>query len=93
MPLFGRDQELRDVHALIAKAGEGGGALLVLGEAGIGKSSIFAAATDRASELGMLVGVRSSLRRSGRRDARVGDGRSRLIANGVREEMHLRPGS
>ena len=55
MPLFGRDQELRDVHALIAKAGEGGGALLVLGEAGIGKSSILAAATDRAGELGMTV--------------------------------------
>jgi DNA-binding CsgD family transcriptional regulator/tetratricopeptide (TPR) repeat protein len=55
VPLFGRDQELRDVHALIAEAGEGGGALLVLGEAGIGKSSILAAATERAGELGMTV--------------------------------------
>ena len=27
MPLFGRDQELRDIYALIAKAEEGGGAL------------------------------------------------------------------
>ena len=42
--LVGRDHELRQVHDLIAGIGERGASLLVVGEAGIGKSSILAEA-------------------------------------------------
>ena len=53
--LFGRDHELAAVHDLIARIGEGGSSLLVVGEAGIGKSSILAEATSFAHERGLTV--------------------------------------
>ena len=55
MSLFGRDHELAAVHDLIARIGEGGSSLLVVGEAGIGKSSILAEATSFAHERGLTV--------------------------------------
>ncbi|GAA4261006.1 helix-turn-helix transcriptional regulator [Dactylosporangium darangshiense] len=42
--LFGRDDELRVLTGLIEAASDGGGAVLVRGEAGIGKSSLLRAA-------------------------------------------------
>jgi DNA-binding CsgD family transcriptional regulator len=53
--IVGRDRELLAMGALIAKAGEGGGALLVRGDAGIGKSALLARAERMASEAGMRV--------------------------------------
>jgi DNA-binding CsgD family transcriptional regulator len=55
LPLVGRDDELRQVRDLIAGIGERGASLLVVGEAGIGKSSILAEATRSARERGLTV--------------------------------------
>ena len=43
LPLLGRDRELGIVYDLVDHAPERGGALVVRGEAGIGKSSLLAA--------------------------------------------------
>ena len=54
-PLFGRAAELRSVEALTAGAPERGGALVVSGEPGIGKSALLATAALHATERGMRV--------------------------------------
>ncbi|HLX31546.1 MAG TPA: AAA family ATPase [Gaiellaceae bacterium] len=46
--LLGRDQELSELYALVDGIAEHGGALVVRGDAGIGKSALLAAARDRA---------------------------------------------
>lgn len=53
-PLVGLDEELGQVRDLLVQAHAGaGGARLVVGDAGIGKSSILARAAEIAGELGM----------------------------------------
>ena len=53
---FGRDHELQIVTDLVGRLAEGvGGALVVSGEAGIGKSALLAAAADAARAAGVLV--------------------------------------
>jgi len=54
-PLLGRDRELARLYALVDGIEEEGGALVVRGEAGIGKSALFAAAKERALEQGVAV--------------------------------------
>jgi len=53
--LLGRDDELRVLTDLVERAPEHGGAIVVLGEAGIGKSSLARAATDRARTAGLRI--------------------------------------
>ncbi len=53
--LFGRDRELAELYRLIDGIEEGGGALVVRGEAGIGKSALLAAARERAHDRGVTV--------------------------------------
>ena len=55
LPLFGRDHELGVLNDLIDRAPQGGGALVLRGEAGIGKSSLLAASSHRARDRGMRV--------------------------------------
>ena len=56
MSLIGRDLELNAIDALIASSLTGrGSALVIRGEAGIGKSAILAAAETRATDLNMRV--------------------------------------
>ena len=55
MALVGRDQERRAVRDLIAGIHEHGASMLVLGEPGIGKSSILADATANARETGLAI--------------------------------------
>jgi DNA-binding CsgD family transcriptional regulator len=56
MSLIGRDLELNAIDALIASGLTGtGSALVIRGEAGIGKSAILAAAETRATDLAMRV--------------------------------------
>ena len=56
MDLIGRDLELAAIHAMIARGRNGtGAALVVRGEAGIGKSALLAAAMTRARDLDMRV--------------------------------------
>jgi DNA-binding CsgD family transcriptional regulator/tetratricopeptide (TPR) repeat protein len=63
--LIGREREVSTLDALLAQVGKGGGALLIRGEAGIGKSALLAAASDHAENAGMQVsrmsGVRSEM--------------------------------
>jgi DNA-binding CsgD family transcriptional regulator/tetratricopeptide (TPR) repeat protein len=54
-PLLGREQELREVDEILGRASQTGGALLIRGEVGVGKSSIVAAAISRAEASGMRV--------------------------------------
>src|SRR4051794_35308700 len=54
-PLIGRDREIARLNALIDRAGERGGALVVRGEAGIGKSALLARTSARARQQGMTV--------------------------------------
>lgn len=55
-PLFGRSAELSRIRGLITQAAEGGDHLLiVLGDAGIGKSALLADLTVHASASGLLV--------------------------------------
>ncbi|HEX6354856.1 ATP-binding protein [Actinophytocola sp.] len=60
---MGRERELRTVDSLLAGAEERGTALVIRGEAGIGKSALVAQASRHALDLGMrvltAVGVRS----------------------------------
>jgi AAA ATPase-like protein len=48
--LVGREDELRRLAGLVGGIHERGGALLIRGEAGIGKSALLAAASARAQE-------------------------------------------
>src|SRR5262245_39793639 len=52
--ILGRDRELGAIHALIGRAGAGGGALVLRGDAGIGKSALL----ERAVELARSAGLR-----------------------------------
>jgi DNA-binding CsgD family transcriptional regulator len=54
-PLVGRERELGVLDGLVDGVGERGGALVVRGEAGIGKSALLAAASTRATEHGITV--------------------------------------
>jgi DNA-binding CsgD family transcriptional regulator len=53
--ITGRDDELRTLTGLIAATPRHGGAAVILGEAGIGKSSLLAAAAQRARARGLRV--------------------------------------
>jgi DNA-binding CsgD family transcriptional regulator len=53
--LFGRDRELARLYALVDRIEEQGSALVVRGEAGIGKSALLAAARERALDRGVTV--------------------------------------
>jgi DNA-binding CsgD family transcriptional regulator len=53
--LIGRDPEIAAVESLLARIGDGGGSLLVLGDPGIGKSALAAVAGRRAADSGMRV--------------------------------------
>src|SRR4029077_5536493 len=53
--LFGRDPEIAAVEVLLARIGDGGGSLLVLGDPGIGKSARAEMAAQRAADRGMRV--------------------------------------
>jgi DNA-binding CsgD family transcriptional regulator len=53
--LLGRDDELARLYHLVDGIGERGGALVVRGEAGIGKSALLAAARERALQRGATV--------------------------------------
>jgi DNA-binding CsgD family transcriptional regulator len=55
LQLLGRDRELAELYALIDGIEERGGAVVVRGEAGIGKSSLLAAAMERAHGRGVTV--------------------------------------
>ena len=52
---FGREAELRQIYDLIDGAPDAGAALVVRGNAGIGKSALLLQATERARELGFRV--------------------------------------
>src|ERR687890_1096817 len=54
-PIFGRERELARLERLVDGVSEHGAALLVRGEAGIGKSTLLAAASRRAEAAGMRV--------------------------------------
>jgi DNA-binding NarL/FixJ family response regulator len=53
--LVGRDPELRVVYDLVDGIGESGGALVLRGEPGIGKSALLTAASARARDAGVAV--------------------------------------
>jgi predicted ATPase len=55
LALHGRDTELAALQALIESAGDGGGAVVVRGDAGIGKSTVLAAARRSAESAGIAV--------------------------------------
>jgi DNA-binding CsgD family transcriptional regulator len=54
-PLLGRDSDLAELFALVDGIEDHGGALVVRGEAGIGKSALLAAAKERARHRGVTV--------------------------------------
>src|SRR5256886_2027435 len=53
--LLGRDRDLAELYALVDGIEDRGGALVVRGEAGIGKSTLLAAAGERALDRGVTV--------------------------------------
>ena len=53
--LYGRARELDALNRLVERTSDGGGAVVVRGEAGIGKSSLVAQAGRRAAALGMRI--------------------------------------
>src|SRR5215469_9144810 len=55
MPLFGRERELRIIDELLDSAIDRGSALLVRGEAGVGKTALLDAAKSRADLRSMSV--------------------------------------
>ena len=61
--LLGRDREIAVIDELVGRVKDGGGALLIRGDAGIGKSALLARATERAEAAGFrvlrAVGVRT----------------------------------
>ncbi|HEY1919117.1 MAG TPA: LuxR family transcriptional regulator [Streptosporangiaceae bacterium] len=65
-PFYGRDEELAGVHGLLDQISDRGGALVIRGEAGIGKSALISQAAVRARERGLSVltatGVQSEAR-------------------------------
>src|SRR5688572_12797083 len=52
-PLLGRDAEQRLISSLLADIEEQGGALVLIGDPGIGKSRLLAEAANRAWEAGI----------------------------------------
>ncbi|HSR82548.1 MAG TPA: AAA family ATPase [Streptosporangiaceae bacterium] len=65
--LHGREDELSALSRLLARAGEGsGGSLLVVGDAGLGKSALLAAATGEATALNYRVLSAAGVRREAR---------------------------
>ncbi|GII68158.1 LuxR family transcriptional regulator [Sphaerisporangium melleum] len=54
-PLIGRDAEIRALAGMVDRIHDGGGGLMVRGEAGIGKSALLAAAAALAAERGLRV--------------------------------------
>ncbi len=55
MTLTGRERELAVIDGLLARLDEGGGAMLLRGAAGIGKSALLEEAQQRASERGITI--------------------------------------
>src|ERR1700757_924214 len=53
--LLGRERDLAELYTLVDGIEDRGGALVIRGEAGIGKSALLAAAKERASERGVTV--------------------------------------
>ena len=53
--ILGRDRELGIVGGLVAKANAGGGALLIHGDAGIGKSALLERAVELSQDAGMRI--------------------------------------
>ncbi len=53
--IFGRDLEMAELLAMIESAGEGGGAVVIRGDAGIGKSYLVNATRNRAEARGMRI--------------------------------------
>jgi tetratricopeptide (TPR) repeat protein len=53
--LIGRDPDIAAVESLLARIGDGGASLLVLGDPGIGKSALAAVARRRAADRGIRV--------------------------------------
>ena len=53
--VLGRDRDLAELYALVDGIEDRGGALVVRGEAGIGKSTLLAAARERALDRGVTV--------------------------------------
>jgi len=60
--ILGRDRELEVVASLVAKAPAGGGALLIRGEAGIGKSALLERAVVLARAAGMRILLTTGIR-------------------------------
>jgi DNA-binding CsgD family transcriptional regulator len=54
-PLVGRESEMDRIHAFLAAVRTDGGALLVTGEPGVGKTALLNAASEAASALGMRI--------------------------------------
>jgi DNA-binding NarL/FixJ family response regulator len=54
-PLLGRDDELVRLYRIVEELPDHGGAFVIRGEAGIGKSTLLTAASDRAHSLGLTV--------------------------------------
>jgi hypothetical protein len=54
VPLIGRDRERGTITGLLEVVQDGGGALVVHGEAGVEKSALLAWAADSAADQGML---------------------------------------
>ncbi|MDQ1495239.1 MAG: hypothetical protein QOG69_1722, partial [Actinomycetota bacterium] len=53
--LLGRDDELVRLYRIVEELPDHGGAFVIRGEAGIGKSTLLAAASERAHSLGLTV--------------------------------------
>src|SRR5215467_6711307 len=53
--LVGRDTELAQIRSFLARPGTCAGALLIVGEQGVGKTILLDAAADAASQAGSLV--------------------------------------
>ena len=49
--LFGREHELREIGAALSGISERGSALLIVGEPGVGKSALLAAAIERIEQI------------------------------------------
>lgn len=63
--LFGRDSELQLVHGLIDRAADRGGALVIRGDPGVGKTALLSDAAARAGDRGLLVLKAVGVHRSG----------------------------
>jgi hypothetical protein len=61
LPRLGRDDELERLYRIVDRVSERGGAYVVRGEAGIGKSALVAAASQRAQTSGVMVLVASGV--------------------------------